>query len=62
VNPEYDDQGTRVLLSACVDAARVLVFTHVQDDTFAIIEEGEVSLSSSEGLKQLLQQLSGRTP
>jgi hypothetical protein len=42
------------------DGIRVLVFSHVHGDTFAIIEGGEVSLSSSEQLKQLIQQLSGR--
>lgn len=56
--PPHDPQ-TRVV-SACVGATRVLVLTHVQGDTFAIMEGGEVSLSSSETLKQLLQQLSGR--
>ena len=61
MNPEDEEQRTRVL-SACVDAAtRVLVFQHVQGDTFAILDEGEVSLSSGETLKQLIHQLSGRT-
>lgn len=50
------DPWTRVL-SACVDATRVLVVTHVQGDTYAIMEEGEVSLSDSETLKRLLEQL-----
>lgn len=53
------DPWTRVL-STCVDATRVLVFSHVHGDTFAIIEDGEVSLSDSETLKQLIRQLSGR--
>lgn len=54
-----DEPWTRVLLS-CMDATRVLVFKHVQDDTYVIIEGGEVSLSNSETLKKLIQQLSGR--
>jgi hypothetical protein len=51
-----------VLLSTCVDATRVLVFRHVQDDTFVIMEGGEVSLSDAETLKKLIQQLFGRNP
>jgi hypothetical protein len=42
------------------DATRVLVLQHVQDDTYVIIDDGEVSLSNSETLKLLLQQLIGR--
>ena len=45
----------------CVDATRVLVFRHLHEDTYVIIEGGEVSLSSGETLKKLIQQLSGRT-
>jgi len=49
-------------MATCVDATRVLVFRHLADDTYVIIEGGEVSLSSSETLKQLIHQLSGRQP
>ena len=59
-NPHPDDPWTRVALSTCVDATRVLVFQHVQDDTYVILEGGEVSLSNSETLKKLIQQLPGR--
>jgi len=51
---------TRVL-SACMDATRVLVLQHVQDDTYVIIEEGEVSLSSGETLREMIKDLSGRS-
>jgi hypothetical protein len=56
--PLPDDPWTRELFT-CVDATRVLVFSHIQDDTFAIIEAGEVSLSNGETLKLLIRQLSG---
>lgn len=59
-NPLPDDPWTRAWLSLHTDATRVLVFRHVQDDTYVIIEGGEVSLSNSETLKQLIRQLSGR--
>lgn len=55
-----EEPWTRDALFTCVDATRVLVFQRVQDDTYVIIEGGEVSLSNSETLKQLIQQLSGR--
>lgn len=58
-HPSDQDPWTRAL-STCMDATRVLVFRHVQDDTYVIIEGGEVSLSNSETLKQLIEQLSGR--
>lgn len=48
-----------MVLSACTDAIRVLVFCHVHGETFAIIEGGEVSLSDAETLKQLIRQLPG---
>lgn len=60
INPPPDDPWTRAL-ATCVDATRVLVFGHVHGDTYVIIEDGEVSLSNGETLKQLIQQLSGRT-
>jgi hypothetical protein len=44
------------------DAVRVLVMHHVQDDTYAIFEDGEVSLSDGANLILLLEQLSGRVP
>lgn len=59
-NPLPDDPWTRAWLSICADATRVLVFQHVQDDTYVILDGGEVSLSNSETLKQLIEQLSGR--
>jgi hypothetical protein len=49
-------------MATCVDAIRVLVFRHLADDTYVIIEGGEVSLSNSETLKQLIHQPSGRQP
>lgn len=54
-----EDPWTRDLAN-CVDATRVLVFRHLIDDQYVIIEEGEVSLSDSSTLKQLIRQLSGR--
>jgi hypothetical protein len=60
VNPAQDDPWTRVQLSACVDAARVLVLGHVQGDTYVIREGEEVSLSDGATLTLLLKQLSGR--
>lgn len=54
-----EDPWTRDLAS-CVDATRVLVFRHLIDDQYVIIEGGEVSLSDSSTLKQLIRQLSGR--
>jgi hypothetical protein len=39
---------------------RVLVMRHVQDDTYAVYEDGEVSLSDGANLILLLKQLSGR--
>lgn len=59
--PEQDPPHVTRAVSACADAVRVLVFKQVQGDTYAIIEGGEVSLSSGDTLKQLIQQLSGRT-
>ena len=50
---------TRVM-STCVDATRVLVLEHVQDDTYIIREGEEVSLSDRATLTLLLKQLSGR--
>lgn len=47
-------------MSACVDAARVLVLRHVQGDTYVIREGEEVSLSDGATLTLLLKQLSGR--
>lgn len=47
-------------MATCVDATRVLVFQRVQGDTYVIIEGGEVSLSDSETLKRLIEQLPGR--
>lgn len=49
---------TRML--ACADATRILVLQHVRDDTYAIMEDGGVSLSDSATLVSLLQQLTGR--
>lgn len=46
--------------TACTGATRVLHLRHVLGDTFEIEENGEVSLSDSATLKQLLKQLSGR--
>lgn len=54
-----DDPWTRAL-STCVDATRVLVFRHLQDDQYVIIEGGEVSLSDSATLKQMINDLSRR--
>jgi hypothetical protein len=53
-----DNPWTRDVFT-CVNATRVLVFRHLADDTYVIIEGGEVSLSNSETLKQLIRQLSG---
>lgn len=39
------------------EAVRVLVINHVEGDTFAVVEEGEVSLVDSETLRQLLLDL-----
>lgn len=50
---------TRVM-SECLDSTRVLVFHPLTDEKFAVIEDGEVSLSDSAGLILLIQQLSGR--
>lgn len=47
-------------LATCVAATRVLVFKHLIDDQYVIIEGGEVSLSDSETLKRLIEQLAGR--
>jgi hypothetical protein len=47
-------------MSECLDATRVLVFHPLTDEKFAVIEDGEVSLSDSAGLILLIQQLSGR--
>lgn len=58
--PQPQDPWTRELFT-CVDATRVLVFHPLGPDTYVILEEGEVSLSNGETLKQLIQQLSGRT-
>jgi hypothetical protein len=41
-------------------ATRVLVMRHVQGDTYAVYEDGEVSLSDGANLILLLKQLSGR--
>jgi hypothetical protein len=61
IHTSDDNPWTRDM-ATCVDATRVLVFRHLADDTYVIIEGGEVSLSSSETLKQLIHQLSGRQP
>jgi hypothetical protein len=58
VNPAPDD-GTRSEV-ACHRPLRVLVMQHVQDDTYAVIENGDVSLSDKASLTLLLKQLSGR--
>lgn len=58
--PQQHYYGDWTLTGACEDAVRVLVFRHVQDDTYAIFEEGEVSLSGRADLILFLQQLSGR--
>jgi hypothetical protein len=50
----------RTLITPCKGAVRVLVMHHIQDDTYAISEDGEVSLSGKADLIQLLNQLSGR--
>jgi hypothetical protein len=50
----------RVLFD-CMDATRVLVLQHLQDDTYVIIEGGEVSLSSGETLREMINDLSGRS-
>lgn len=47
-------------VKACAEATRVLVLQHVGDDTYAIMEDGGVSLSDSATLVSLLQQLTGR--
>jgi hypothetical protein len=44
-----------------MDATRVLVLQHLQDDTYVIIEGGEVSLSSGETLREMINDLSGRS-
>lgn len=59
MTPSSEDPWTRAM-ATCVDATRVLVFRHLHEDTYVIIEGGEVSLSNSETLKQLIRQLSGR--
>lgn len=46
--------------TACHRPLRVLVMQHVQDDTYAVIENGDVSLSDKASLTLLLKQLSGR--
>ena len=48
------------LAPPCAGAVRVLVLHHIKDDTYAISEDGEVSLSGGADLIQLLNQLSGR--
>jgi len=58
VNPTPDD-GTRSEV-ACRRPLRVLVMQHVQDDTYAVIENGDVSLRDKASLTLLLKQLSGR--
>jgi hypothetical protein len=58
MNPAQDP-WTRVL-PHCAGTTRVLVMRHVQDDTYAVYEDGEVSLSDSANLILLLKQLSGR--
>ena len=60
MNPYQDEQPWTLVHSACVDSTRVLVVRHLQDDTYAIYEEGEVSLSDKASLTLLLKQLSGR--
>jgi hypothetical protein len=50
----------RILTQPCAGAVRVLLLHHVQDNTYAISEDGEVSLSGRADLIQLLNQLSGR--
>ena len=45
---------------ACRHPLRVLVMQHVQDDTYAVIENGDVSLRDKASLTLLLKQLSGR--
>jgi hypothetical protein len=58
MNPAQDP-WTRVLPPQ-VGVTRVLVMRHVQDDTYAVYEDGEVSLSDGANLILLLKQLSGR--
>lgn len=48
------------MLSDCLDATRVLVLSYVNQDTYAIHEDGEVSLVNRETLTLLLQQILGR--
>lgn len=60
MNKYQDDHPWTLVHSACADLTRVLVVRHVQDDTYAIYEDGEVSLSDKASLTLLLKQLSGR--
>lgn len=46
--------------ASCEDPLRVVVIQHIQDDTYSIQENGDVSLYDKASLTLLLKQLSGR--
>lgn len=48
------------MVSSCDDAVRVLELHHVEGDTFAVLEDGGMSLSDKANLILMLKQLSGR--
>jgi len=54
-----DDSWTRIM-SACTGPIRVLEVQHLGSDTYAIFENGGVSLSDGASLTLLLKQLEGR--
>lgn len=52
------NQGTWI--TSCLDAVQVLLVHHLEDDTYAITDDGGVYLSDKATLTLLLKQLSGR--
>ncbi len=59
MKPEHDMSWSRVE-AACTGPIRLLHIQHLYGDTYAIDENGGVSLSDKAHLIELLKQLTGR--